>query len=140
MKIIITALFCSVGLSLSGCFSAPIVRERAQLDQYVGRKIKIVGEVSQTKVPTIMGIEVEASYDLCGTICEAEGILVRWVVTEKDLKPWVQSRGAGVFYRLRKPFSNETVHVRPPNQALQHNDPSCHVSCLRTPRASRGRG
>jgi len=26
------------------------------------------------------------------------------------------------------------------NQALQHNDPSCHVSCLRTPRASRGRG
>jgi len=27
-----------------------------------------------------------------------------------------------------------------PNQALQHNDPSCHVSCLRTPRASRDRG
>ena len=27
-----------------------------------------------------------------------------------------------------------------PNQALQHNDPSCHESCLRTPRASRGRG
>jgi len=26
------------------------------------------------------------------------------------------------------------------NQALQHNDPSCHESCLRTPRASRGRG
>jgi hypothetical protein len=26
------------------------------------------------------------------------------------------------------------------NQALQHNDPSCHVPCLRTPRASRGRG
>jgi len=140
MKIIIAALFCLVGLSICGCLSAPIVKERAQLDQYVGRKIKIVGEVSQTKVPTIMGIEVEASYDLCGTICEAEGILVRWVVTEKDLKPWVQSRGAGVFYRLRKPFSNETVHVRPPNQALQHNDPSCHVSCLRTPRASRGRG
>jgi len=27
-----------------------------------------------------------------------------------------------------------------PNQALQHNDPSSHVSCLRTPRASRDRG
>ena len=26
------------------------------------------------------------------------------------------------------------------NQALQHNDPSCHVSCLRTSRASWGRG
>jgi len=30
--------------------------------------------------------------------------------------------------------------INTPNQALQHNDPSCHVSCLRTPRASRGRG
>ena len=27
-----------------------------------------------------------------------------------------------------------------PNQALQHNDPSCHVPCVRTDRASRGRG
>jgi len=26
------------------------------------------------------------------------------------------------------------------NQAVQHNDPSCHESCLRTLRASRGRG
>jgi len=27
-----------------------------------------------------------------------------------------------------------------PNQALQHNDPSCHAACVRTCRASRGRG
>ena len=26
------------------------------------------------------------------------------------------------------------------NQALQHNDPSCHAPCMRTCRASRGRG
>jgi len=26
------------------------------------------------------------------------------------------------------------------NQAVQHNDPSCHELCLRTPRASRDRG
>jgi inorganic pyrophosphatase len=32
------------------------------------------------------------------------------------------------------------VKSEKPNKALQHNDPSCHVSCLRTPRASRGRG
>jgi len=30
--------------------------------------------------------------------------------------------------------------MKTPNQALQHNDPSCHESCLRTPPASRGRG
>ena len=33
------------------------------------------------------------------------------------------------------------LHRKPePNKALQHNDPSCHVPCLRTYRASRGRG
>ena len=32
------------------------------------------------------------------------------------------------------------LKMKTPNQALQHNDPSCHESCLRTPRASRGRG
>ena len=44
-------------------------------------------------------------------------------------------------------FSKSTIEERiadflktEPNQALQHNDPSCHESCLRTPRASRGRG
>ncbi|MGC4072036.1 MAG: hypothetical protein QM760_05880 [Nibricoccus sp.] len=121
MKTLIATLFCCVGLLLSGCASTHLVEERTQLDRYVGRKIKIIGEVSRTKTPTIMGVEVEASYDLCGTICEAEGVLVRWVVTEKNLKPWMQSRGAGVFYRLRKPFSNETVHAKPLNQPLQRN-------------------
>jgi hypothetical protein len=39
-------------------------------------------------------------------------------------------------------YGNEKLPIdkRKPNQALQHNDPSCHASCLRTPRASRGRG
>ena len=32
------------------------------------------------------------------------------------------------------------IEKKPANQALQHNDPSCHESCLRTPRASWGRG
>ena len=33
-----------------------------------------------------------------------------------------------------------TDFKKEPNQALRHNDPSCHVPCLRTYRASRGRG
>jgi len=33
-----------------------------------------------------------------------------------------------------------SAQLTEPNQALQHNDPSCHESCLRTPRASQGRG
>jgi len=38
------------------------------------------------------------------------------------------------FFTRLNPIKSE------PNQALQHNDPSCHESCLRTPRASRDRG
>jgi len=41
---------------------------------------------------------------------------------------------------LRIIRSIEWKRQNPPNQAVQHNDPSCHESCLRTPRASRGRG
>jgi hypothetical protein len=56
---------------------------------------------------------------------------------------------ADVFHRGERPkFNPPSVPDVPsgkqsaigPNQALQHNDPSCHVSCLRTPRASRSRG
>ena len=36
---------------------------------------------------------------------------------------------------------NEAIKTfKAPNQALQHNDPSCHAPCVRTCRASRGRG
>jgi len=37
-------------------------------------------------------------------------------------------------------YLNLVHKENPPNQALQHNDPSCHAPCVRTCRASRGRG
>jgi len=57
---------------------------------------------------------------------------------------------AGVVWIVRKVFRygfvppegyrKKQINRGKPNQALQHNDPSCHVPCLRTYRASRGRG
>jgi len=41
---------------------------------------------------------------------------------------------------LLKVHSDTIINQPEPNQALQHNDPSCHGSCFRTLRASRGRG
>jgi hypothetical protein len=38
------------------------------------------------------------------------------------------------------PAHEEKPKGMPPNQALQHNDPSCHAPCVRTCRASWGRG
>jgi len=45
----------------------------------------------------------------------------------------------GVF-RFPSDAAHAAIYKTEANQALQHNDPSCHVSCLRTPHASRGRG
>ena len=74
------------------------------------------------KAPEILGVEIESdSPDLRGRIAEAEGILERDVVTQKDLdEEWqkgpFQNRGPGVFYRLRDPFSHQTAKVKPPGQ------------------------
>jgi hypothetical protein len=58
-------------------------------------------------------------------ICPAcEAAKQRWILEHPEDR-WAQ---------------HELKLKKQPNQALQHNDPSCHVSCLRTPRASRGRG
>ena len=37
-------------------------------------------------------------------------------------------------------YSNFVRNRKSPNQALQHNDPSCHAPCVRTCRASSGLG
>jgi hypothetical protein len=53
--------------------------------------------------------------------------------------PWLGEMEQGSRFYLQHLLHIRTVR-KPANQALQHNDPSCHESCLRTPRASRGRG
>ncbi len=113
---------CLLGLA-AGCRSIPTLTNPAQIHSFVGRKIRIVGEVSNTKVPEILGIEVESySPDLRGQVAEAEGVLERHELTKKEFdKRWrdmgpFQSRGPGVFYRLRTPFSNGTANAKKPNQ------------------------
>jgi len=54
--------------------------------------------------------------------------------------PWKESSVA-IFDRLVAKYPRRKVDFQKrPNQALQHNDPSCHAPCIRTCRASRGRG
>jgi hypothetical protein len=70
------------------------------------------------------------------------------VISFSDSKSWLEFEKHPEKSRidakeLMKSFGDEKKPKKAektPNQALQHNDPSCHVSCLRTPRASWGRG
>jgi hypothetical protein len=112
---------CLLGLT-PGCRSIPTLTDPAQIDSFVGRRIRIVGEVSNTKASEILGIEVESySPDLRGQVAEAEGVLERHELTKEEFdKMWremgpFQSRGPGVFYRLRTPVSNETAKAKKPN-------------------------
>ncbi len=118
-------------LLFAGCTSPTSLTDLARRDAHVGRKIRIVGEVSNTKIPQILGIEVDSnSPDLRGQIAEAEGVLERYEITKEEFdRQWhesgpFQSRGPGVFYRLRVPFSRETAKVKKPNQAPEPMAPS----------------
>jgi len=96
--------------------------------------------VARYKVPELWGLPREAvrpmrfpaaagSRECCLEVGEDFAIYAVHAKTLKRLLP----QPAGF------PIPPEELKTEP-NQALQHNDPSCHVSCLRTPRASRGRG
>jgi len=64
-----------------------------------------------------------------------DGSAIRWTIGYA-----LAAACAAVVSGLIVQYVKHRVKKQTPNQALQHNDPSCHVSCVRTPRASRGRG
>jgi len=77
-------------------------------------------------------------------VASADGLKIGdpiWiVVVVNDAQSTIYQTPVGVVWIRAtdgKVFESEP---KPANQALQHNDPSCHMSCLRTPRASWGRG
>ena len=99
--------------------SIPLVTNRADLDLYVGKVITLRGQITNTKIPTIIGVDVGSDNpDLRGNIGEATGILEKWTVTKDELeriikeKGMFQNRGPGTFYCLKEVDSNYTAQVR----------------------------
>lgn len=84
----------------------------ANLDFYVGKLVTIKGQISNTKIPQICGIDIS-----CDDNAQAEkmgistGILTSTVVSEKDVDPYSSNRGAGTFYRLIDPETGFTAKV-----------------------------
>lgn len=97
----------------------PVLTLREQLDAHVDELVTLRGEVSNSKVPTIVGVEVGSDDpDLRGEEAEATGVLVRWTVTQAQLDAAIAERGMfahrgpGTFYRLRNPDGGGTAPVR----------------------------
>ena len=107
-----------VALTIAGCAqhsaAEPIVVTEAsnpsQRESLVGKHVKLVGTVINSKIPTIMGVDVEMPsepiagstgrtvIDLRGKKATAEGILRREVVT--SVPEGAAHRGTGTFYWL----------------------------------------
>lgn len=88
-------------------FSPPLVIEdAAQAKGAAGALVTLRGELTRTKIPTILGIDVEEGSAEAGTVAEATGWLECDTVTQAEIDERVAksgqfaNRGAGTFCRL----------------------------------------
>lgn len=101
-------IFCLAGFCAAGevAKTVPVLTEKKEVVKHIGEKVTLVGEVSNTKMPQILGVDVASDApDLRGKRAEATGILERYEVTQAQIKKMdrigIAHRGTGVFYRLR---------------------------------------
>jgi hypothetical protein len=111
---------------LSGCASRyvdPLNRLLVDTPEAVvrfeGKSVRLVGEVSKTKIPQILGVDVTSDTpDLRGMRAEAYGVLKRFVITEEEARAldrqMVAHRGAGSFWVLYDPKTKAPAQVDTP--------------------------
>ncbi len=90
-----------------------LVTDSSDLEKYVNRKITIRGLVVNSKIPTIIGVDISSDNpDLRGEVAEATGVLIKLVVSKDEVDKTSANRGPGVFYKLRDlnaPYSDAQV-------------------------------
>jgi hypothetical protein len=114
-------LVCCFATIFCGCAKDPeqlqilVLTSQDQLDEHIGEVVIIRGFVLNTKIPTILGVDVESdSPDLRDEMAEATGLLERYTVTEEEIaKADYATRGAGDYYRLEDIDSGYDAPVRP---------------------------
>jgi hypothetical protein len=118
-------LVCTIIGLLCGCVgtkphsTATVLTSRDQLGMHVDQTVTLRGVVTNTRIPTILGVDVQSNDpDLRGQLAEATGVLQRWVVMPDSLAELqrngpVANRGTGTFYRLKALDSDYEAAVRP---------------------------
>ncbi|MFK7747334.1 MAG: hypothetical protein AB8B65_02980 [Kordia sp.] len=102
-------LFLICTFFIIGCNSADkntektiMLTSKADLEAYVGQKITIIGKISNTKIPQILGIDIDYTGDThTPKTGKATGILVKTIVPKDTSGIQKASRGAGTFYHLK---------------------------------------
>jgi hypothetical protein len=104
----------------------PVITSADDLDKYVGRLVAVQGVVSNTKLPTIIGVWIARPPDeLTEREAFAVGILTKFVVTEADYKKMqdearkrgnlvgIAHPGPGVYYQLYADLNWKKAEARP---------------------------
>jgi hypothetical protein len=90
-----------------------VIERAADIPACVGKTITIRGPVTRTKQPTILGVDVDAAYELSDQLGEATGLLETYTIEErKPGEPIVASRGPGTYYALRDPSGVGLVRAK----------------------------
>ncbi len=76
------------------------IYEVTDLHKYVGQDVTLIGEVRNSKIPTLNGVDIQDE-SVRGKRIIVTGVLIETVVKEKDVDPFSANRGAGTFYNLK---------------------------------------
>jgi hypothetical protein len=78
-----------------------LVEAQADVGACVGRTITLRGRVTRSKIPTILGVDVDASDALADRLAEATGVLETYVIEPPPAgAPVAAGRGPGTYRRL----------------------------------------
>lgn len=81
--------------------SCELVTDREQLAACVGKTVTLRGVVSRSKIPSILGVDVDAAYSLSDQVGVATGTLGTYTIRERGPdEPIVASKGPGTYYSL----------------------------------------
>jgi hypothetical protein len=115
----ITTTFAGCAAPHVDPFSRPLVDKPETVPLFEGKEIRLVGLVSNSKIPEIHGVDVTSNNpDLRGQQAEAYGVLRRIVISESEAsaldRAMVAHRGAGTYWLLEDPKTKAPAQVQRP--------------------------
>lgn len=110
MRILVTAclLVLATGCAFLWRNEAVLVTSHDQLSSLVGKRVELVGIVSNTKCPSVLGVDLWELDSHRGQTVRVRGRLRQYIVTAEELEAaWKEhgmfaSRGPGTFYKVDK--------------------------------------
>ena len=114
--LLVTGLLTGCAQKAGGVPTSGMVMMTAPLswEPYIGAEVQLIGKVSRTKVPTILGVEIDPRDVEPGERASAVGVVDAVIVPDRDpADPPVASRGPGTYYRLINPKTNKLAVAEP---------------------------